>query len=289
VRGAMSSIVILLVADFIWQVVKTYIDRRLTSLQAAAPPGSEESLRQARIRTLLPMLRMAVFIVLATVAILMALSSLGVEIGPLIAGAGIFGVAVGFGSQTLVKDVISGIFYLLDDAFRVGEYIQSGSYKGTVESLGFRSVKLRHHRGPIFTVPYGQLGAVENMSRDWVIDKMTINLTYDTDLALAKKVIKQVGKELAADPECAPNIIEPLKMQGVEQFGEFAIQLRMKMMTRPGEQFVIRRKAFAMLKQAFDENGIRFGFPTVQVSGRDDAEPAAAHQALKLIKTAPPE
>jgi small-conductance mechanosensitive channel len=269
--------------------VKTYIDRRLTSLRAAAPPGSEESLRQARIRTLLPMLRMALFIVLATVAILMALSSLGVEIGPLIAGAGIFGVAVGFGSQTLVKDVISGIFYLLDDAFRVGEYIQSGSYKGTVESLGFRSVKLRHHRGPIFTVPYGQLGAVENMSRDWVIDKMTLNLTYDTDLDKAKKVIKQVGKELAADPEVAPNIIESLKMQGVEQFGDFAIQLRMKMMTRPGEQFVIRRKAYAMLKKAFDENGIRFALPTVQVAGREEAEPAAARQVLTLLKGKAPE
>src|SRR5215218_1201497 len=123
---------------------------------------------------------MVAFVVLAAVAVLMALSSLGVEIGPLIAGAGIVGV--GFGSQTLVKDVISALFYLLDDAFRVGEYIQSGSDKGTVESLGFRSVKLRHHRGPIFTVPYGELGAVENVSRDWVIDKMTINVTYDTDL-----------------------------------------------------------------------------------------------------------
>jgi len=289
VRGALSSIVILLVADLIWQVVKTRIDRHLSRLQAEGPPGSEAALSQARIRTLLPMFRMAAFIVLATVAVLMTLSSLGVDIGPLIAGAGIFGVAIGFGSQTLVRDVISGIFYLLDDAFRVGEYIQSGSYKGTVEKLGFRSVKLRHHRGPVFTIPYGQLGAVENMSRDWVIDKMTINVTYDTDLGKAKKVIKEVGRELAADPECAPNIIEPLKMQGVEQFGEFAIQLRMKMMTRPGEQFVIRRKAYAMLKTAFDENGIRFAFPTVQVSGRDEAEPAAARQALKLVKGAPPE
>ncbi len=290
VRGVLSSVVILLVADLLWQVVKTQIDRRLSRLQAAAAPGSEEALRQARIRTLLPMFRMAAFIVLATVAVLMALSSLGVEIGPLIAGAGIFGVAIGFGSQTLVRDVISGIFYLLDDAFRVGEYIQSGSYKGTVEKLGFRSVKLRHHRGPVFTIPYGQLGAVENMSRDWVIDKMTINVTYDTDLDKAKKIIKQVGKELAADPEVAPNIIEPLKMQGVEQFGDFAIQLRMKMMTRPGEQFVIRRKAYAMLKKAFDENDLKFAFPTVQVAGRDEAEPAAAaRQVLTLVKGKPPE
>ena len=156
----------------------------------------------------------------------------------MIAGAGVVGVAVGFGAQTVVKDVISGVFYLLDDAFRIGEYIQSGSYKGTVESFSLRSVKLRHHRGPLFTVPFGELGAVQNMSRDWVIDKMMIGITYDSNLDTAKKLIKQIGKELAADPEFKPHIIEPLKMQGVEQFGDYAIQIRMKMMTKPGEQFV---------------------------------------------------
>ncbi len=288
-RGALSSIMILLVADLLWQIVKTQIDRRLSQSQALATPGSEEALRQARLRTLLPIFRNVAFVVLAVVAVLMVLSSLGVEIAPLIAGAGIVGVAVGFGSQTLVKDIVSGVFYLLDDAFRVGEYIQSGSYKGTVESLGFRSIKLRHHRGPVYTVPYGQLGAVENMSRDWVIDKMTLNVTYDTDLDKAKKIIKQVGKELAQDPEFAPSILEPLKMQGVEQFGDYAIQLRLKMMTRPGEQFAIRRKAYAMLKKAFDENDIKFAFPTVQVAGREEIEPAAARQVLTLVKGSTPE
>src|ERR671923_2983717 len=117
----------------------------------------------------------------------MGLSALGVEIGPLIAGAGVVGVAVGFGAQTLVKDIISGMFYLLDDAFRVGEYIQSGNYKGTVESFSLRSIKLRHHRGPLYTVPFGALGAVQNMSRDWVIDKFSIGVTYDADIDKVKK------------------------------------------------------------------------------------------------------
>ena len=218
-----------------------------------------------------------------TVAAMMVLSALGVEIGPLIAGAGVVGVAIGFGAQTLVKDVISGMFYLLDDAFRIGEYIQSGSYKGTVESFSLRSVKLRHHRGPLFTVPFGELGAVQNMSRDWVIDKMMIGITYDSDLDNAKKLIKQIGKELAADPEFEPHIIEPLKMQGVEQFGDYAIQIRMKMMTKPGEQFSIRRKALAMIKKAFDANGIKFAFPTVQVAQGEDAA-AAARQAMEIQK-----
>jgi small-conductance mechanosensitive channel len=289
VRGALSSVVILLVADLIWQVVKSLIDRRLSQAEALSPPGTEAAVRQARLRTLLPIFRNVIFVVLAVVAVMMALSALGVEIGPLIAGAGIVGVAVGFGSQTLVKDVFSGVFYLLDDAFRVGEYITSGSYKGTVESFGLRSVKLRHHRGPLFTVPYGVLGAVQNMSRDWVIDKLTVGVSYDSDFDKAKKLIKQIGKDLAEDPEFAPNIIEPLKMQGVEQFGDYGIQIRLKMMTKPGEQFVIRRRALGMIKKAFDENGIRFAVPTVQVADREEAGPVAAHQALKLVKPPPPE
>jgi small-conductance mechanosensitive channel len=288
-RGALSSVVILLIADLIWQVVKTLIDRRLSRAEASSPPGTEGAVKQARLRTLLPIFRNVAFVVLAAVAVMMALSALGVEIGPLIAGAGIVGVAIGFGAQTLVRDVFSGVFYLLDDAFRVGEYIQSGSYKGTVESLGFRSVKLRHHRGALFTVPFGVLGAVQNMSRDWVIDKMTVGLAYDSDFEKAKKLIKQIGKELAEDPEFAPQIIEPLKMQGVEQFGDYGIQIRLKMMTKPGEQFVIRRRALAQIKKAFDENGIRFAVPSVQVAGRGEVEPAVAHQTLKLVKPAPPE
>jgi small-conductance mechanosensitive channel len=283
VRGALSAVVVLLVVDLVWQVTKTLIDRRLARAAATMSLTSEVASREARLRTLLPIFRNVAFAVLAVVAVLMVLSALGVEIGPLIAGAGVAGVAIGFGAQTLVKDVISGVFYLLDDAFRVGEYIQSGSYKGTVESFSLRSVKLRHHRGPVYTVPFGELGAVENMSRDWVIDKFQIGITYDSDLEKARKLIKSIGQNMAADPEFAPNIIEPLKMQGVEQFGEFAIQIRCKMTTRPGEQFVIRRKAFARIKQAFQDNGIKFAVPTVQVAGGGEAA-AVAHEGLQLVK-----
>ncbi len=283
IRGGLSAIVIILVADFMWRLARALIDRKITDAVAVGHVDNEEARRRARLRTLLPILRNVLMVVVMAVAAMMVLSALGVEIGPLIAGAGVIGVAVGFGAQTLVKDIISGVFYLLDDAFRVGEYIQSGSYKGTVESFSLRSVKLRHHRGPLFTVPFGELGAVQNMSRDWVIDKMQIGITYDSDLEKARKLIKQIGKDLAADPEYGPHIIEPLKMQGVEQFGDYAIQIRMKMMTKPGEQFVIRRKALAMIKKAFDANGISFAFPTVQVAQGEDTG-AAARQALEVAK-----
>jgi len=217
----------------------------------------------------------------------MALAELGVEIGPLIAGASVVGVAIGFGAQTFVRDVIAGMFYLLDDAFRVGEYIQSGNYKGTVEGFSIRSVRLRHHRGPVYTVPFSLLGAIQNQSRDWVIDKIAVGVTYDSDLEKARKLIKQIGLDLQKDAEFAPLILEPLKMQGVEQLGDFAVQIRAKMMTLPGEQFVIRRKAYAMIKKAFDENGIKFAFPTVQVAGETEASTAAvAQHALGLAQPA---
>ena len=282
----MHALVIVLVADVAWLVCAALIDQKLASVQASASPEDEH--RDARLRTLLPIVRGTLAVVLIVMTVLMALSALGIQVGPLLAGAGVIGIAVGFGAQTLVRDMFSKFFYLLDDAFRVGEYIQSGNYKGTVEHLGARSIRLRHHRGPVYTIPYGQLGAVQNMSRDWVIDKLTIGLTYDSDLDKAKKLIKKIGQELAKDPEFAPNILEPLKMQGVEQFGDFAIQIRMKMMTKPGQQFTIRRRAYAMIKAAFAANGIKFAYPTVQVAGPAEAATAAAavtQQALKPAST----
>ena len=285
-RGALSVVAIALIADFIWHVAKAAIDAKLAETSDLGLPSTDEARRRARLRTLLPIFRNVLFVVVVVVAVMMALSAVGVEIGPLIAGASVVGVAIGFGAQTIVRDVISGMFYLLDDAFRVGEYIQAGHYKGTVEGFSIRSVRLRHQRGPVFTVPFSLLGAVENMSRDWVIDKITLGVSYDTDLDLARKLIKQIGLDLAAEPEFAPLIIEPLKMQGVDAFGDFAIQLRAKMMTLPGEQFVIRRAAFARIKKAFDANGIKFAFPTVQVAGdtADASTAAIAREALALTR-----
>ncbi len=287
VRGALNVVVIALAADFAWHMLKAMIDRKLGAVQAGGQVDTEEARKQARLRTLLPILRNVLFIVLLVMALLTALASVGIEIGPLIAGAGVVGVAVGFGAQTLVRDIFSGMFYLLDDAFRVGEYVQSGNYKGVVESFSLRSIKLRHHRGPLYTVPFGVLGAIQNMSRDWVIDKISVGVTYDTDVDKVKKLIKQIGKELAEIPEFAPHILEPLKMQGVEQFGDYAIRIRMKIKTKPGEQFTIRRRAYAMIKKAFEANGIKFASPTVTVAGGGGDAAAVARQGLELVQPPP--
>jgi small-conductance mechanosensitive channel len=284
-RGLLNAIVIALAADFGWSIVKALIERKLgvTSTVDGDHPLEPQ---QARLRTLLPIIQNIMFAVIVIMAVLLILASVGIQIGPLIAGAGVVGVAVGFGAQTIVKDVISGIFYLFDDAFRVGEYIASGKYMGTVESFSLRSIKLRHHRGPLFTVPFGELGAVQNQSRDWVTDKFNITVGYDTDLDKARKLIKKIGLELAADPEFAPWVIEPIKMQGVKEFGDYGIVLRMKVTTKPGGAFAMKRKFYLLVNRAFKENGIELPVPTVHVQQGDAAAPAIAQSHLAARKKA---
>jgi small-conductance mechanosensitive channel len=277
--------VILLLAYLLWSLVRTATDRLLAAeggLPAGVTGDEGVAAKATRLGTLLPIFRATALAGILVVTVLGVLSALGINILPLLAGASVFGLAVAFGAQTLVRDIVSGAFFLADDAFRVGEYIEVGESKGTVEKISIRSLVLRHHRGAINILPYGEIRRLRNQSRDWVIDKLTIGITYDSDIEKARKLIKKIGQELAADPELAPKTIEPLKMQGVEQFGDFAIQIRMKMKTLPGEQFVIRRKAFAMIKKAFDANGIKFAFPTVQVAGSGEVPASAAAAASQL-------
>ena len=284
-RAVLGVLVVVLVADFLWHVIAALIDRKLAK-SLGGGDATDGSGHSARLQTLLPILKNLSLAVLAVVTAMMLLAAIGVEIGPLIASAGVVGVAIGFGAQTLVKDIISGIFYLIDDAFRIGEYIQSGTYKGTVESFSLRSVKLRHQRGALYTVPFGILGAVQNQSRDWVVDKISINVPYETDLDRVRKIVKRVGETLADDPELGPDILKPLKLQGVAQFGDYAVQLQTKMMTKPGDvQFAARRRALMMIKSEFQTNGIGFALPMVHVSG-EGSEAAAAQRALSIIKGA---
>lgn len=285
-RGLINVVVIALAADFGWSIIKALIERKLGIETPHAVIDNEEvpivDPQQARLRTLLPIIQNILLAVIVVMAVLMMLASMGIEIGPLIAGAGVVGVAVGFGAQTLVKDVISGVFFLLDDAFRVGEYITAGRYVGTVESFSLRSVKLRHHRGSLFTIPFGELGAVQNQSRDWVTDKFNITVGYDTDIDFARKLIKRIGLELAEDPEFKPWVLSPIKMQGVQEFGEYGIVLRVKVTTRPGGAFGMKRKFYVRVRQVFKEQGIELPFPTVHVEGLQTS-PGAENAPLQVI------
>ncbi len=278
----LQIVVIAMLTEFTWHVAKTAIDRYIHVSQSLDGVEPDEARRRARLRTLLPIVRNVLFIVLLVTAVLMALASAGVQIAPLIAGAGVVGVAVGFGAQSIVKDIIAGMFFVLDDAFRVGEYIVSGSVKGTVESFSLRSVKLRHQRGPLYTVPFGSLGAIENLSRDWVIDKLLFTVTYDTDVEKVRKIVKKVSAEVLEDPELKAVILDPLKSQGIFAMGDFGLQLRTKITTLPGQQFIVRRAVLAKIKREFEANGVRFALSNVAV-------PAAAHLQPPANPQKPPE
>jgi len=289
IRTGVKMLTIFLIGDLLWQIIKTAIDTTLEDLPDLEESGEGDTVRQAKLRTLLPIIRVTAMVFILTLTIMMTLSQFGVEIGPLIASAGVVGIAVGFGAQTLVKDIFSGMFYLFDDAFRIGEYIIAGKYKGTVESFSLRSVRLRHHRGPIYTIPFGDLGAVQNLSRDFVIDKLSFNVSYDTDLEKARKLIKQIGLELAEDPELGPKILAPLKMQRVENFGDYGIEIKTKMTCVPSGQWEVRQKIYPLIKKRFEENGIEFARPSVKVSdkGSDNAAAAATVASARASKAAP--
>jgi len=254
--GLAETVALAFAAHLGWIAIRFAIDRRLQRL-APLDPGVPPN-ENTRLLTLLPLLRTTLAVVFLVLFTLSALWTLGIQIAPLLAGAGIFGLAIGFGAQTLVRDVISGVFFLIEDVFRIGEYIESGtSTKGTVEHISFRTVALRHHNGPLTFVPYGLLGTVRNDSRDWVIDKFNLPLPLSVDSEKIRKMIKSIGADMALDPELGRLIREPLKGKlyrvdpGVKIF-------RCKFMTAPGCQFEIRSVALKMIEAALGEAGITF-------------------------------
>jgi moderate conductance mechanosensitive channel len=259
----------LLVAYVGWELAKTAIDRRLALEEDATGPsehgGEGGGQGASRLKTLLPLFRKFLMVTLAVMVVMLVLSSLGVDIGPLLAGAGVVGIAIGFGAQTLVRDIVSGVFFLLDDAFRLGEYIDIGGIRGTVEQISIRSLRLRHHRGALHTVPFGEIQHLTNHSRDWVIMKLTFRVPYDTDLAKVKKIFKKIGAEMAADPVMGPNLLDPPKSQGVLEIDDSAMIIRCKFMAKPGEQFIIRRELFQRVQQEFEAAGIHFARRQVSV------------------------
>jgi small-conductance mechanosensitive channel len=215
--------------------------------------------------TLLLLLRKFVMAVMFLIVSLMVLSSIGVNIGPLIAGAGVLGLAIGFGAQTLVKDIISGVFFLIDDAFRVGDFIESGGTKGMVEHISLRSLRLRNPRGPVHTIPFGSMGTVTNMSRDYIITKLDFRVRYDTNVEKVRKIIKKINIEIENDEEMGPVMLDKIKSQGVRELDDSAMIMRVKFKTIPGEQFVVRREVFRRLQEDFAANGIEFAHRNVTV------------------------
>lgn len=276
-----TDILIVLLAYLAYQATKIAIDQYLHKEMAHEDPHNLHG-ASSRLGTLLHLFRGFALISIIVMAVMVGLSDLGINIAPLFAGAGVIGLAVGFGSQTLIKDIFSGAFFLIDDAFRRGEYIDIGSAKGTVEKISIRSVQLRHQNGPLYTVPFGNIHQISNFSRDWVIMKLPIRLAYGTDPEQVRKIVKKIGEEFANDPELGPKFLDSLKSQGVYEMDDSGITFRVKFMTRPGDQFVLRRMVYQRIQEEFEKADIKFAANrsiTVRVEAADDIDPETAKKA----------
>jgi len=277
VKAIYESFIALVLAFLCWKVVSSFIERKIQEGSPVNEKVEEDiddefgsSTPRGRSHTLLPILRKVIGSILLTMLLLIVASSFGVNIGPLLAGAGVIGLAVGFGAQKLVSDIFSGFFFLLDDAFRVGEYIQAGSMKGTVESITLRNVLLRHHLGYLQVVPYSDLGAIINYMRGGIVIKLPLEFPYDTDIELVRKIIKRVGEAMLQDEEFGEDILQPVKSQGVYEITNSVMVIRVKFTAKPGKQFLIKREAFRRITEALNAKGIYYAHRKVIVDFPDD-------------------
>ena len=246
-----------------------WVNQRLEQEKTGAGPKLEEEELGpggSRLSTVLPLALAAARVSIAVIFGLLAIGNLGIDVTPLLAGFGVAGLAIGFGAQKLVTDVVSGVFFLLDDAFRIGEYVEIDGTMGTVERISVRSMTLRHHRGALHTIPYGEIPKLTNFSRDWVIMKLKFTVDFETDPNKVKKIFKKIGAELMEDPLYKDDFLEPFKSQGVLDFDDIGMVIRGKFMTRPGKQFTIRKEIYNRVKALFEENDIHFARREVRVA-----------------------
>ena len=290
----------IIVAALAWTVlsrtISRFIEREQEKTKAEMGDAPEDSeggtgIVSSRLGTLLPIFRGFALAVLAIITFMIILSSIGVDIGPLLAGAGVVGIALGFGAQALVKDILSGIFFLIDDAFRVGEYIEFAEYRGEVERISIRSMRLRHHRGPVQTIPFGELLVVTNHNRDWVIYKQEFQVPYEADIEKIRKIVKRIGLELLEDPVHGPNFLAPLKSQGVRRVENGVLVIGTKFMCKPREQFVLRRVVYQRVRDELYKNDIALAHRRVQIelpgpadNQNDDVKRRAAAAAEAVLE-----
>lgn len=272
-QAALDILLIILIAYFAIRSFNQFVDHKIveeggTLEDSPGTPGetdSEGGVGQSRLATLLPIVRNVVVAALVIVVGMIILSGLGVNVAPLFAGAGVVGLAIGFGAQTLIRDMFSGVFFLFDDAFRKGEYIEVGTVKGVIEKISVRSFQLRHHLGAVHTVPFGEIHQLTNFSRDWVMMKLPLRLTYDTDVEKVRKLVKKLGQRLLEHEVIGHMFIQPLKSQGVYAMEDSAMIIRVKFMTKPGDQFIARKVIYAEIRELFEQEGITFAHREVTV------------------------
>jgi small conductance mechanosensitive channel len=261
-----------LAAVTVWEVANAAIQRRLAKLSR-----DTQAARSARIRTLLPMLRTALLIVILIFVGLNVLSEIGVNVAPLIAGAGVVGVAIGFGSQTLVKDVITGMFLLLEDAVAVGDTVTLGTPQmtGVVEQLSIRSIRLRALDGAVHIVPFSAVTSVTNMTRDFAFAVVDIALPYGEDTDQVGKVLKEISAEMRQEPRWASATRDEIDVMGVDKLLETGVVVRARMKTDPSQRWPVTRELNRRIQARFEAEGIKINSPWRKMSEEEAAEAEA--------------
>lgn len=237
---------------------------------------------QKRTRTLGEVVRYVIVLVVFAVATMTVLKELGIDIGPVLAAAGIVGLAVGFGAQSLVKDVISGFFILLEDQIRVGDVVNIADKGGLVEKVGLRTTVLRDLHGNVHYVPNGSIAVVTNMTKEYSRYVFDIGVAYREDVDEVIEVIRGIDEEMRQDPEFKDDIIEPIEIMGLDQFANSSIVIRARTTTLPIKQWRVGREFNRRIKKKFDELNIEIPFPHVTLymgEGKDGQSPP-----LRVIK-----
>jgi len=247
-------------------VILTFIALRMVRLLSSRiftkiSEGEKDREIQKRFETLSAVIRYVFNITIISISVIMILGELGVKIGPILAAAGIVGLAIGFGAQSLVKDVISGFFILLENQIRVGDVVQVADKSGLVEKVNLRMVVLRDLAGNVHYVCNGQIQTVTNMTKDYGRYVFDIGIAYREDVDEVIEIIKQVDEELRNDPVFMVDILEPIEILGLDQFANSAVIIKARTKTKPIRQWTVGREFNRRLKIKFDEKGIEIPFP----------------------------
>jgi small-conductance mechanosensitive channel len=245
------------VALAIWEAVNIATERYLVETEESG----KKSGQGARTRTLLPLMRKALLLVLSIIVVLIVLSEIGIHIGPFLAGAGIIGLAIGFGAQKLVQDIITGVFILVENAVSVGDVVTVAGIGGLVEDLSIRSIRLRDLSGNVHTIPFSSVETVTNMTKVYSYYLLDIGVAYREDTDEVANVCRQIVKEMRAEPKFGREILEPLEVLGVDRFADSAVILKARIKTRPIKQWMVGREFNRRMKKRFDELGIEIPFP----------------------------
>ncbi len=276
--------IILALALLLWEFASGSISAYLQRTDAEG----QAVIRSMRVRTLLPLIRNVLLITLSVLATLAILSELGVNIAPLLAGAGVVGLAVGIGAQSLVKDVITGAFILFEDTINIGDVVELNGQRGRIEGLTVRTVRLRDLSGSVHTIPFGAVTSVTNMTKEFSYYMLDIGVAYRENTDEVVAILREVDQEMRDDPAFADVIIEPIDILGVDRFADLAVYVRARTKTQPLKQWVVGREFNRRIKLQFDARGIEIPFPHTTVYFGEDKAHNAPPARLLLRREAGP-